>query len=237
MQFPILYKPKFITDSEELMWNEGGMVGVPLPPHVGAFGVKRKHHIHEGIDLYCPDNTPVLAIEGGRVVAVDHFTGEEVNSPWWEDTKYLVIKGKSGYLLYGEISPIRKVGDLVVQGQHIGNVKRVLKKDKGRPMSMLHLEWYTKWKGSPWIGEDIDSPPPYMKNPALLFKEYTVNLIDAKIIYACPNIEFLQYEDGVSYYKADVIVSSYGRTSAASITDRSFDVVKEKAQVGNIIQI
>ena len=28
-------------------------VEIPTEQHVGAFGVQRKHHVHNGVDLYC----------------------------------------------------------------------------------------------------------------------------------------------------------------------------------------
>jgi len=47
-----------------------------------------------------------------------------------------------------------KPGAPVKYGGRIGRVKRVLKKDKGKPMAMLHLELYEPgYKGDPvgWL--------------------------------------------------------------------------------------
>lgn len=52
----------------------------------------------------------------------------------------IFVTGESGVVIYGELLPTVKENDIVKIGQPIGNIKRVLKKDKGRPMSMLHLE-------------------------------------------------------------------------------------------------
>lgn len=111
----------------------------------GSFGAKRKYDRHTGIDLYCAEGTEVFAIESGTVTRIDQFTGEKVGSPWWNDTFYVGICGISGYVLYGEIkpNPNLKPGARVNKGDLLGTVMKVLKKDKGRPMSMLHLELYS----------------------------------------------------------------------------------------------
>jgi murein DD-endopeptidase MepM/ murein hydrolase activator NlpD len=117
---------------------------IPIAPHPGAFGVKRKHHTHEGVDLYVPDGTSVYAVEDGIVVAITPFTGASEGSPWWEETQAVLIEGETGVVVYGEIRPwITQPGAHVKRGDIVGFVKRVLKTDKGRPMSMLHLELHT----------------------------------------------------------------------------------------------
>ena len=114
---------------------------VPTESHVGAFGTRRKHDIHKGIDLYAAEGESVSAVEDGVVVDVCPFTGEIAGFPWWEDTYAVYIEGKSGIVVYGEIDlPHLKIGDKVTVGGFIGKVKRVLVKDNGRPLSMLHLE-------------------------------------------------------------------------------------------------
>lgn len=103
---------------------------------------ERKHHWHKGVDLYCPDNQTVFAVEPGVVAQIRPFTGRRAGCPWWADTEAVSVVGKTGLVVYGEITPNfhLKVGDFVRLGQPIGWVKTVLLKDKGRPMSMLHLE-------------------------------------------------------------------------------------------------
>jgi murein DD-endopeptidase MepM/ murein hydrolase activator NlpD len=119
-------------------------VEIPIGQHVGAFGVKRKYDYHRGIDLYCPVDTPVYTVEPGTVVNIRPWTGPSAGYDWWLDTDAIIVKGKYGNLVYGEIKPFRylKVGHQVSAGQLIGLVKRVLRKDKGRPTSMLHLQMY-----------------------------------------------------------------------------------------------
>jgi hypothetical protein len=119
-----------------------GVTGLPVGDHPGAFGVQRKYHIHEGVDLYCPQGQVVQAVEEGVVVAVIPFTGTIANppSPWWNNTWAVLVEGPSGVVVYGEITSGVIVGDSIAPGWTIGNVKQVLKIDKGRPMSMLHLE-------------------------------------------------------------------------------------------------
>lgn len=121
-------------------------VMIPIDQHPGAFGVSRKNHIHEGVDLYAHDGDRVYAMVTGKVVAViEDFTGPGCNMPWWNKTSALAIEDENGVWIYGEIQVGHgiKVGDNITKGTDIGCVKQVLKEDKGRPMSMLHLERYT----------------------------------------------------------------------------------------------
>ena len=117
---------------------------VLTPDHAGSFAHKRRLDVHTGIDLYCNQNQLVIACEGGTVVAIDNFTGLSADSPWWEETKFIMIEGISGVILYGEVKPLDGivVGSVVTAGMPIAHIVRVLKVDKGKPMDMLHLELY-----------------------------------------------------------------------------------------------
>jgi murein DD-endopeptidase MepM/ murein hydrolase activator NlpD len=119
-------------------------VEIPVLPHCGAYSVCRSHDVHEGVDLYCPEATPVFAVEDGVVVLIRCFTGKYAHCDWWEETDAISIEGRSGNVEYGEIVVHRRLHlrDKVKKGEIIGHVKRVLKKDKGRPTSMLHLNLY-----------------------------------------------------------------------------------------------
>lgn len=117
---------------------------LPQSPHPGAFSSPRRFDIHTGIDLYCHPGQEVFAVEAGLVVAIWPFTGAPAGSPWWHPTQAVGIQGPSGIVVYGEINPLVKVGQKVLGGELIGQVLTVLKKDKGRPMTMLHLELYNK---------------------------------------------------------------------------------------------
>lgn len=124
---------------------EYGTTGLPVAQHPGAFGVRRKNHVHEGVDLYAPVGTTVLAVEAGVVVAVKPFTGPKASLPWWLDTECVMVEGRSGVVVYGEIEAAgyMAVGRSISKGEHIGYIKRVLREDKGRPTAMLHLELHT----------------------------------------------------------------------------------------------
>lgn len=139
--------------------------------HPGSFAVLRKHDIHTGIDLYCQPDEEVLACEDGEVVKIENFTGEGANppSPWWNETQAVLIEGKFGVLVYGEIKPIDglKVGDKVKAGQVIGNVQTVLKKDKGKPMTMLHFEMYVKGTRETVVWNKAEERPESLLNPTL----------------------------------------------------------------------
>ena len=117
-------------------------VEIPIYPHCGSFSAKRKYDRHRGVDLYAPCGTVVTAVEDGVVKVIRPWTGVDANCDWWEDTDAILIEGVSGLVVYGEIEINSKlnIGDRVYPGDILGKVKTVLKKDKGRPMSMLHLE-------------------------------------------------------------------------------------------------
>lgn len=136
---------------------------IPTGNHFGAFGTTRKFDIHTGVDLYCEEHADVVAIEEGEVIAIEWFTGEVIDMPWWNNTKAIAVKGKSGVINYGEVVPHEdlKVGDKVTEGQLLGWVTAVLKVDKGKvpSTSMLHLELYVEYDGD-WVLWELDTPQP-----------------------------------------------------------------------------
>lgn len=156
---------RFTGDKDSFSRCPVSVCEVPISPHPGSFAFKRTHHTHEGIDLYVPDKTNVYALEDGVVVKIEDFTGSKAKSPWWHDTQALLVEGKSGVIVYGEIevdSSIEKNKE-IKSGQLIGRVKQVLKKDKGRPMSMLHLELHTHGTRETYAWES--DRPPSIKDP------------------------------------------------------------------------
>jgi hypothetical protein len=159
--------PTEMSDSFKFMGEHH--TGLPMGEHVGAFGTVRRHHVHEGIDLYCPQGTVVHAVETGIVVAVLDFTGPKAGSPWWRDTKSVLIEGESGVVGYGEISTYLEEGWIIRVGDTVGVVEQVLTKDKGRPMSMLHLELYVpgtrdvvEWKVGEERPQELCDPTPHL---------------------------------------------------------------------------
>jgi len=121
-------------------------IEIPIYPHVGSFGIRRRFDVHSGIDLYANIGTEVYPVEDGTIVSIEPFTGEVADCDWWENTWGLYVEGKSGIVVYGEILPKSEleIGDKVSVEQCIGTVLRVIKKEKGRPTSMLHLELHKK---------------------------------------------------------------------------------------------
>ena len=170
------------TLKNHLTWNfplkKHECSGIPIHNHPGSFLCKRKHHTHTGVDLYTKDGASVYAVEDGVIVGIEHFTGPQDNSPWWENTDCILVEGSTGVVCYGEVTPAKflKVGDRVVRGSCIANVKRVLKQGKertdipGHSTSMLHIEIYPHGKYTAFeeYGDNIDSfdllrdPTPYL---------------------------------------------------------------------------
>jgi phosphopantothenoylcysteine decarboxylase len=148
---------------------------VPIGDHPGAFATQRKHERHTGVDLYTHEGVVVHAVESGKVVGIEHFTGEWDKSPWWNNTDCILIEGATGVVCYGEVevSDYIKVGDSVMQGQYLAKVKPVLPKGKerkdipGHSLSMLHMELYPHGttKASNGFEENLlHDPTPFLLN-------------------------------------------------------------------------
>lgn len=169
-QNPIPLRLVASADSESFRVMSPDTTALPLAPHPGAFGVQRKNHVHEGVDLYCAHGTPVSAVEDCVVVAIIPFTGIRAGSDWWEDTDAVLVEGASGVVVYGEITPAVTVGQSLLAGALVGHVKTVLKQDKGRPMAMLHLELHStgprdapEWPTRDTKPETLRDPTPYLQ--------------------------------------------------------------------------
>lgn len=140
-------------------------ITLPLKTEPGSFGFVRKHDIHTGVDLYCEEGEPVYAIEDGEIIKVGHFTGEQCGTAWWHNTDFVLIRSKSGNILYGEIKVAPYLlrgaeGSHVHEGMFLGCVTPVLKKDKGRPMNMLHIELYSNDYVGDGVVWDLNQPCP-----------------------------------------------------------------------------
>ena len=148
---------------------------LPETGSAGDFSTERKFDVHTGIDLYCPEHSEVYSLSKGRVINIVPFTGALAESPWWEDTEAVLVEHDFGVVLYGEVSSNVQIGQEVSSGSLLGRVKRVLKKDKGLPQSMLHLEYYniTNTNGV-WWNKNQDIPPGLL-NPRLLFPQHLRN--------------------------------------------------------------
>lgn len=140
-----------------------------IPDHA-KFGAIRKFDIHTGVDLYFPTGTAIQTIEEGVVVAVETFTGPNAESPWWNETFSVLVEGKSGVICYGEIFPMVSVGQILKQKQVVGTVMQVLKKDKGKPMSMLHLELHKHGTHQTSFWKLNEDKPESLLNPEKLIE-------------------------------------------------------------------
>lgn len=140
---------------------------LPRLPHPGAFGAIRKHHIHEGIDLYGNDGDAVYTMDEGTVIAVYPFTGPSVGMPWWNDTWAVAVEDVAGVWVYGELVPTVCAGSTLKRGDTIGHLTPVLKVDKGRPMTMLHLErWKKGYVPYTFLWQLNQPQPPFLLDPS-----------------------------------------------------------------------
>ena len=171
--------------------------GIPVGHHPGAFAYRRRVSHHTGVDLYTVEGEPVHAMEDGIVTSIEHFTGAQDKSPWWENTDAVVIEGKSGAICYGEIipNPLLAIGSEVKRGDLVGKVTPVVHKGRERPdipghsRSMLHIEYYKParkkasdtWELDKPMHEYMIDPTPYLlkaegapKNQLVMVGEYFV---------------------------------------------------------------
>lgn len=181
MKFPLKGKSKIVINETKGFSDDYSVLAeIPLGIHPGAFGVIRKNHIHEGVDIYCNDGDEVVSMEKGVVLSITQFTGKDVGSPWWNDTFAIMIRHKDFTINYGEVTPVEglHVGQNVCPGQTIGFVRKVLTKDKGRPMSMLHMEMYHNYPEDYAIIEPIKSwdlgrsKPSELMNPSAYLLQF-----------------------------------------------------------------
>lgn len=166
---PLNKRPVITTDSDSYKTVDlSTTVEIPLHEHVGAFGVKRNHHIHEGIDLYGNPGDAVYSLRAGIVIAEFAFTGPSVGMPWWNDTRAIAVQDDMGTFVYGEIDTdgFTHIGQEISYGQYLGRLIPVLRVDKGRPMTMLHLERWGLSCTPTTILWSLDQPQPaFLSDP------------------------------------------------------------------------
>jgi murein DD-endopeptidase MepM/ murein hydrolase activator NlpD len=179
MRFP-LNKNFILENNSETSFLKSYQFHTEIPqlPHPGAFGKERKNHNHEGVDLYCENNDEVYSMSKGKVIAIEAFTGVHANSPWWNDTWCVLVEHDNFVLNYGEIIPDKSlfIGKNLEEGDLVGVVKTVLKKNKGRPMSMLHLEMYEKGTKQPIKEWSLNEKQPnQLLNPTAILQAFITN--------------------------------------------------------------
>jgi hypothetical protein len=114
------------------------------------------------------------------------FTGPQAGSPWWKETYALLVEGRSGTVLYGEIQP-KKTSGTVKAGEIVGWVMQVRRDDivarlrrwwHGRfakkPMTMLHLELYGSGQKNGVWWKHGEPRPSNLRDP-------TADLLDAQL--------------------------------------------------------
>lgn len=148
---------------------------LPMKPHPGAFGDVRARHIHEGIDIYAPPQTPVLAVEDGTIVGVTPLTGGETRNGYWHDMEAVLVMGKTGLVAYCEFKPLDTLEPAteVKAGTELGHLYApdYAYKNPNKPREdstqthFLHLELHAPHARAPvkWL---VDAPlPPTLFDP------------------------------------------------------------------------
>lgn len=163
---------------------------LPEQNEAGVFWEDRGDRYHCGTDLYAPHGAEVFAIEKGRVVESDIMTSPEM-IPYWNITYYVIVENEDGsFWKYGEMDKIFvKAGDIINEGELLGNVGLVLNSDKiddtsphyiqklkYKNPSMLHLELFSdnpirkdrNYLGGNWFN---DQKPQHLLNPASILEK------------------------------------------------------------------
>jgi hypothetical protein len=152
------YKDRMKEINKSMKWTWPIANRKPLmPDYPGTFGAVRKFDIHSGVDLYCEIGDKIVAVEDGIVGEVAPFTGKQTGTPWWNDTEAVLVHGKSGVVVYGEVKSLVKPDEEVKAGQVIAEIEiPVLTEFRGRPTCMLHLELldYEKIGNKDWLDHD-----------------------------------------------------------------------------------
>lgn len=158
---------------------------IPQKGEPGSFWENRGDRYHCGVDLYAPENTEVVSVEGGIVAETGLMTSPEILS-YWNPTYYVIIEHNKGlFCKYGELSSFTiKKGDEIEPGNLIGHVGTVLNSEKidsscplyiqrlkNKNPSMLHFEvWenepiaaHRNYLGGNWFAEEM---PENLRDPA-----------------------------------------------------------------------
>lgn len=152
---------------------------IPQKDSPAAFAYKRSYYYHPGVDLYCAEGQEVVAIEDGIVVNVEVFTGPtaEPPSPWWNPTHSIMIEGSSGVLGYCELEPMHYIarGFSIKEGDVVGKIIPVLKRDKGNGTTMLHLEHYLSGTREHMTWHHNELQPINMLDPEIILSKIVTN--------------------------------------------------------------
>lgn len=152
-----------------------------LPPHSGAFGDARDKHFHEGVDLYAPAETPVLAVEDGTIIAVTPFSGSSTRKDYWRDMEAILVQGASGLIAYCEFSPLASLQPAMTvrAGDPLGRLypagykfRKTAGKDEDHAHhAFLHLELHAAHVRSPtqWDAGKLKPATLFDPTPLLLF--------------------------------------------------------------------
>lgn len=184
-QWPLSLKTQEETASGKAIPEKAISRRIPQKGEPGSFWEDRGDRHHCGVDLYAPENTEVIPVEGGIVTETGMMTSPEI-LPYWDPIYYVIIEhDKCLFCKYCELAGlVVKKGDEVEQGSLIGRVGMVLnsgkidgscplyiQKLKNKNPSMLHLEvWedepvttHRNYLGGNWFSEEM---PENLKDPA-----------------------------------------------------------------------
>ncbi len=142
-------------------------IDIPSPGLPGSFWEDRDDRYHCGVDIYAPEGSGVLSIEGGKVIDMGISTSPDI-IPYWHKTCYVLIKNKNKpdhICKYAELGDTKvKVGDFIQAGQLIGHVGLVLDSDKITKDSPPYIQEIKKKENGSMLHFELYESPPIKTN-------------------------------------------------------------------------
>lgn len=116
---------------------------LPREGERGSFWEDRQIGFNCGIELTCPTDSEVFAIEGGVVLNIDEFTTKSEDC-CFENTKQCVIKCNSIIYKYSFLSEVSvKLGSTIKSGEKLGVCKDILIPERIHSNSPFYLRELT----------------------------------------------------------------------------------------------
>ncbi len=160
---------------------------IPRSGSPGSFWEKRESLYNCGVNIYAPENSDVLSIRKGKVIAGSRFTDHSI-SPILANTKFVVIKSDNVFLKYAGLKEVYvNDGDLVERGTKIGSIGSVL---NGRTeLTLEEEEIYSliEQGGRNYLHLEILKPPIFEFKPYFigysLFEQKPYSLINPELFF------------------------------------------------------
>lgn len=160
---------------------------IPKKGNTGAFWEKRDGLYNCGVHIYAPEDSDVLSVESGKVLAISDFTNHDI-SPILGYTHYIIIKSNNVFVKYGGLKEVLvKPGDIVVPGQKIGTIGSILNGRTNLSLDEEQLYANLELGGRNYLHLEILKPPVNEIKPYFIgffmFEQKPFSLIDPVLFF------------------------------------------------------